>query len=93
MLILTEVVGGPKDGEMLTVLTNTFDALPEIENDHLWGYNEVRPKLTITRYRKEKAFFIFNNKYYYREFFVCNIPSQDKALKKFSSYFNTVFKK
>lgn len=94
MRIFTEVVGGPKDGELISVWgSDTFDAFSEPENDYLWGYERVPAKQAVTRYRKAKAFFVFNNKYYFREFFICNSSDQDKAIRSFRNYFNPVFKK
>ncbi|WP_049083075.1 hypothetical protein [Acinetobacter nosocomialis] len=94
MRIFTEVVGGPNDGELVSIWgSDTFDALPEPENDYLWGHEKVPAKVAVTRYRKAKAFFVFNNKYYFREFFICNSSDQDKAIRSFRNYFNPVFKK
>jgi len=94
MRIFTEVVGGPKDGELISVWgSDTFDALPEQEMDCLLGYEIVPAKVAITRYKKAKAFVVFNKKYYFREFFICNSSDQDKAIRSFRNYFNPVFKK
>lgn len=92
--LFTEVVGGPNHGELISVWrSDTFDAFAEPENDYLWGYEKVPTELAIIRYRKAKTFVVFNNKYYIREFFICNSSDQDKAIRSFRNYFNPVFKK
>ena len=94
MRIFTEVVGGPKDGELISVWgSDTFEALLKPERDYLFGYERFPTEVAVTRYRKAKAFFVFNKKYYFREFFICNSSDQDKAIRSFRNYFNPVFKK
>lgn len=93
MILYTEIVGGPKDGELISIWNNEFDALPEIKLNYLNGKETCPAELAIIRYRKCKAFYIFNNKYYFREFFVRDSSDQDQAIKSFRRYFNPVYKK
>lgn len=93
MILYTEIVGGPKDGELVSIWSDYFDAIPEADKYYLAGYEKVPAELAIIRYRKCKAFYVFNNKYYFREFFVRDSSDQDQAIKSFRRYFNPVFKK
>ena len=93
MILYTEIVGGPQDGELISIWNNSFDALPVADKDNLAGYEKVPAKLAIFRYRKAKVYLVFNNQYYFREFFIGNKSDQDQAAKSFRNYFNPVFKK
>lgn len=96
MRIFTEVVGGPKDGELISIWgSDTFDALPEPEIDYLLGYEKTPTELARIHYRKYRASIVFNNKRYLREFFMCTSLYQDKAkaINSFRNYFNPIFKK
>lgn len=91
MRIFTEVFGGPRNRDLVSVEGNIFDAPPESE---LYDLDQEAPvSLSFIRYTKCKAFFVFKNKYYFREFFVRNSEDQDEAIKSFRNYFSPIWKK
>lgn len=91
MRIYTEVFGGPNDRDLVSVHSDIFSALPDYEINYNYGHEKIPGELAITNYRKCKAFVVFNNKYYFREFFVRNSEDQEQAIKAFRKYFNPIW--
>ncbi|MDE4038811.1 hypothetical protein [Acinetobacter pittii] len=86
--IVTEVVGGPRDGEFIASNSNGFITLAE-RWDSIWQ----RPSWNggMVYYEKKKAFLALNGQHYFREFFLCKHSDPVNALLNFRKSLTPIY--
>lgn len=88
--IFTSVVGGHRDGDLISVNNGYFDAVEPLQVS--WRCEpdpkEIHPETTgFTRYRREMLTAYFNGKYYARHFFVRNCADIEMSKNIYNQYF------
>ncbi|ENX56172.1 MULTISPECIES: hypothetical protein [Acinetobacter] len=80
--IATEVVGGPRDGDLVVCKSNRFDAdrhRSQYARDHIL----LIPRMRFITYHKQTAYTDLNNKRYFRDYFVCAHTKSDDVFSSF----------
>jgi len=86
--ILTSVVGGHRDGDLISVDNDCFDSVDSLPLRFVSNPNECFPNtINFTRYRREMLGAYFNGRYYARHFFVRNETDIEKAKYIYNQYF------